>query len=107
MRELQHLIEEHPERDLSVPSLAGQLGMSPRNFARRFRAELGVTPVRYVREVRVELSQRRLEQGDESIEAVAAAVGFRTEESMRRAFIAVLDVPPQDYRARFAQRRSA
>ena len=107
LRELEAYIADHPDRDLSVPELAARAGMSPRNFARRFRAELGMTPARYVREVRVEAARRRLERGDESVEAVATHAGFGTEEAMRRAFQRQLEVPPRQYRQRFARPRSS
>ncbi len=41
--------------------------MSPRNFARAFRAESGVTPARYVEQVRLEVARRRLEDTAEPI----------------------------------------
>jgi len=106
-KQLQGYIAEHPERDLSVPALAARVGMSPRNFARRFHSELGVTPARYVRSVRVETARARLEQGSESVERIAERCGFGTEESMRRSFLALVRVAPRNYRQRFARARSA
>ena len=50
--------------------------MSPRNFARAFRAQTGVTPARYVESVRLEAARRRLEETAEPVagdRALAAA----------------------------------
>jgi transcriptional regulator GlxA family with amidase domain len=102
---LQAFIAEHPERDLSVPALAARMAMSSRNFARRFRDQLGVSPAQYVLRARVESARARLEQGDESIEAVAARCGFGTEETMRRSFQKLVRVAPRGYRQRFARSR--
>ena len=38
--------------------------MSPRHFARSFRAEVGLTPARYVERVRLEAARRRLEESE-------------------------------------------
>jgi transcriptional regulator GlxA family with amidase domain len=75
--------------------------MSPRHFARAFRAETGITPARYVERVRVEAARRRLEESGEPVATVAAACGFGTAETMRRVFIRALDVAPGEYRRRF------
>src|SRR5262249_10599267 len=61
LRDLQGWIAEHPHHDLSVEALAARAGMSPRNFARVFRAEIGSTPAAYVERVRVEHARRLLE----------------------------------------------
>ena len=101
LRDLQAWMAEHPDTDLSVPALADRAAMSPRNFARRFAAEVGVTPARYVERVRLEAARRRLEETDEPIELVAAACGFGTPETLRRAFLRTLEVAPTEYRRRF------
>jgi len=101
LRDVQRWIADHPAADLSVEALAARTGMSVRHFARSFRSEVGITPGRYVEAVRVECARRRLEETDESIEAVAAACGFGTAETMRRTFLRTLHVPPAEYRRRF------
>ena len=61
--------------------------MSPRHFARVFRAETGVTPARFVEQARVEEARRRLEESDDGVDEIAADCGFGTPETMRRAFL--------------------
>jgi transcriptional regulator GlxA family with amidase domain len=100
---LQSYIAEHPERDLSVPALAARMGMSERNFARKFRDQLGVSPAQYVLRARVESARIRLEKSRDSIETVAARCGFGTEETMRRSFQKIVRVAPRGYRQRFAK----
>jgi len=94
-------IAEHPEADLSVPSLARRCGMSPRNFARVFQSELGEGPGHYVERVRVEAARRELESSRRSVDEIARSAGFGTSETLRRAFHRRLGVSPQDYRGRF------
>jgi transcriptional regulator GlxA family with amidase domain len=101
LQETQAHIADHPGTDLSVEALAARAGMSVRNFARSFRAEVGITPARYVETVRVEAARRLLEETDAGVDTVAASCGFGTAETMRRAFLRAVHVPPTEYRRRF------
>jgi transcriptional regulator GlxA family with amidase domain len=101
LREAQRFAVEHPAADLSVEAMAERAHMSPRHFARSFRAEVGVTPARYVEHVRVEAARRRLEDTREPVGAVAAACGFGTPETLRRVLLRTLGVGPAEYRRRF------
>ncbi len=107
LREVQRYVVEHPATDLSVEAMAAHAHMSPRNFARAFRAETGITPGRYVERVRLEAARRRLEDTADPVAAVAAACGFGTAETMRRVFLRALDVGPAEYRRRFHPAGSA
>lgn len=101
IRELQQYIAEHPEADLSLPALAGRVNMSPRHFARLFRAETGVTPGRYVEAARIETARRRLEESGLSVEAIAVACGFGSAGNFRRVFAKAMAVSPFEYRRTF------
>jgi transcriptional regulator GlxA family with amidase domain len=101
LRDLQTWIAEHPEADLSIEALARRVAMSPRNFARVFTRQVGRTPARFVEETRVEAARRRLEESDDGLDAIAAATGFGSTETLRRAFLRVLRVNPASYRSRF------
>jgi transcriptional regulator GlxA family with amidase domain len=107
LREVQRFAVENLAADLSVESLAAHAHMSPRHFARSFRAEVGVTPARYVERLRLEAARRRLEEGEEPVGAVAAACGFGTAETLRRVFLRALGVGPAEYRRRFHVTTSA
>lgn len=91
-------IADHPDADLSVPALAARVAMSPRHFARVFRAGVGLTPARHVEQVRLEAARRRLEETDAGVEAIARQCGFGTAETMRRVFLRTLQVAPSEYR---------
>lgn len=101
LREVRRHVVEHPGADLSVQALAELAHMSPRHFARCFRAETGVTPARYVESVRLEAARRALEDSQVPVAAIASACGFGTAETMRRAFLRSLAVAPAEYRRRF------
>jgi len=101
LREIQRALLEDVAGDHSVAAMAARAHMSPRHFARAFRAETGVTPARHVERVRLEAARRRLEDTDEPIALVAAQCGFQSAETMRRAFLRAVDVAPAEYRRRF------
>jgi transcriptional regulator GlxA family with amidase domain len=104
LREVQRSVVEDVAADHSVEAMAARAHMSPRHFARAFRAETGITPARYVERVRLEAARRRLEDGSEPIGAIAVTCGFGTAETMRRVFLRSLEVGPAEYRRRFQAR---
>jgi transcriptional regulator GlxA family with amidase domain len=102
LADVQRLIADHPENDLSVPALAAHANLSPRQFTRVFTAEIGVPPGRYVDRVRLETARRLLEDTGDGIAEIARGAGYGTAEAMRRAFIQALEVSPAEYRRRFS-----
>ncbi|MGP2440982.1 GlxA family transcriptional regulator [Streptomyces sp. JW3] len=101
LRDVQQFISEHPGADLGVESLAARARLSPRHFARAFRAETGTTPGRYVDRVRVEHARRLLEDTRAGVEEISRTCGYGTPEAMRRAFVKTLGTSPAEYRRRF------
>jgi transcriptional regulator GlxA family with amidase domain len=101
LREVQRGVIEDIAAAHTVEAMAAAAHMSPRHFARAFRAETGLTPARYVERVRLEAARRRLEETAEPVAAVAASCGFGTAETMRRSFLRALAVGPAEYRRRF------
>jgi transcriptional regulator GlxA family with amidase domain len=98
IRELQIWIAEHLAARLSVDDLARRMAMSVRHFERVFTREVGTTPSQYVLQMRVEAARRLLERTNHGLKQVAAAVGFGSEDVMRRAFVRLLGITPRAYR---------
>jgi transcriptional regulator GlxA family with amidase domain len=107
LRDLQGWLPDHLDQDLAVDRLAERVAMSPRQFARSFAAEVGVTPGRYVEDLRVEAARRLLESTARGVDDIAGSCGFGTPETMRRAFLRSVRVPPSEYRRRFNKEASA
>jgi transcriptional regulator GlxA family with amidase domain len=78
--------------------------MSPRSFARRFRAETGTTPAAFVEALRVEAARRLFETSDAPVAAVATTVGFGGPETLHRAFARRVGTTPDQYRRHFKRR---
>jgi transcriptional regulator GlxA family with amidase domain len=102
LREVQSWIAEHLAADLSVEALAARASLSPRHFARTFRAETGMTPGHFVDQVRLEAARRLLEDTFDGVEEISRACGYGTPEAMRRAFVRTLGAAPAEYRRRFS-----
>ncbi|MFY9914240.1 MAG: helix-turn-helix domain-containing protein [Nocardioidaceae bacterium] len=101
---LQPLLEwvgSHLAEDLSVETLAAKAMMSPRTFARRFKAETGTTPYHWITNQRVLLAEQLLEQSDETIERIAVRVGFSNATAFRHHFARLRGTSPQRYRRIF------
>ncbi|WP_035973121.1 GlxA family transcriptional regulator [Bradyrhizobium sp. WSM3983] len=103
LQELQRWVAANPGFDHSVASLAARMDISPRHFARLFRAEVGITPATWVEEARVNAARRLLELGNEAPKQVAIHCGFADADTLRRAFARHVGVTPAEYRKRFAR----
>ncbi len=101
LRDLQAYIVEHVDADLSIDACARRVGMSARNFGRVFTREVGRTPAAFVEAARIDAARRMLEETGDGVDAIAAAAGFGSSETMRRAFVRALDATPGEYRQRF------
>lgn len=89
------------QRNLTVPVLASQAGMSERGFARHFRAGTGTTAHQWLVHQRLIAAQRRLETTNDSIERVAESVGLGTAATLRQHFQRRFRTSPSGYRRRF------
>lgn len=103
LRGLVDAVVAAPADDHSVAELAKRAVVSERHLSRLFAEQLGTTPARFVERVRVEAARTMLEATDVKLAAVAAATGFASPETLRRAFVRALGVSPGAYRERFGR----
>jgi transcriptional regulator GlxA family with amidase domain len=106
LRQVLDSIAADPAGDYSLPALAAVVGTSTRHLNRLFQQELGTTPARYVELVRLEAAQALLDAGH-TVTSAAARSGFGSDETLRRAFVHHLGIPPTTYRQRFASTNAA
>jgi len=88
----------HPH---TVDSLARRVHMSPRTFARRFKAVTGTTPHRWLTHERVRRAQMILESGATDIETVARSAGFADAQLLRLHFKRIVGTSPTAYSKSF------
>ncbi|MFB0493532.1 transcriptional regulator GlxA family with amidase domain [Methylobacterium sp. OAE515] len=103
LQEVQRWVASHPAEDHGVRHLAERAGMSPRHFARLFRAEMDLTPAVYVETIRIEAVRRLLETDSVALKQIAGACGFRDADTLRRAFMRRVGTTPAEYRRRHAR----
>jgi transcriptional regulator GlxA family with amidase domain len=94
-------INRHLAGDLSLSVLANQAGMSERSFSRHYAEATGQTPARAIERLRMEAARRLLSETRLPVKRISQRCGFGSEETMRRSFLRLLAVTPQDYRDRF------
>jgi AraC family transcriptional activator FtrA len=100
-------LAEHLGDPVTVEDLARRATMSPRSFARRFRAATGTTPHRWLVRQRVLFAQRLLETTDLAIEEIAWRCGLGTASNLRLQFSSHVRASPGAYRRTFHQEREA
>jgi transcriptional regulator GlxA family with amidase domain len=91
-----HLRDPQP-----VAALAARAVMSPRTFARSFRAATGTTPHRWQLDQRLRRAEELLESTDLPVDQVAEESGFGAGDTLRHHFTARRGVGPAVYRRTF------
>jgi transcriptional regulator GlxA family with amidase domain len=91
----------HLADEISVESLARRALMSPRSFARRFKATTGTTPHAWLLGRRLAAAESLLEETDAPVEEIARLVGFGTAAGLREQFQRRRGVSPRAYRQTF------
>lgn len=92
---------EHLDQEVSVEDLAFRTHLSPRTFARRFRAETGTTPHHWLTGQRILRAQHLLETTDLPVDQVAERCGLGSAGTLRHHFTNWVGVSPQRYRQQF------
>jgi AraC family transcriptional regulator len=98
MRRLIDYIEENLEGDLSLHTLATEVGISPLYLARAFRGAVGQSPHQYVLARRIERARDLLRNTDMPVVDVALASGFSSQSHLAHWFVRQVGVPPAAYR---------
>jgi transcriptional regulator GlxA family with amidase domain len=91
----------HLDEPLCLSDLARAGNMSTRTLARRFDATLGISPKQWLLNERIRTAQELLETTGESVDRVAARVGFGNGASLRKSFAKRFGVSPAAYRRTF------
>ena len=80
-------------------------GLAERSFKRRFQQATGMSPLEYVHTLRLEEAKQMLEAGNDSIEAIANAIGYEDAGFFSRLFRRQVHLTPAQYRRRFGAMR--
>jgi transcriptional regulator GlxA family with amidase domain len=77
------------------------VGMSLRNFVRRFKEATGDSPLNYLQKLRVAAAKRLLESDHRTMQEISDAVGYQDIAFFRSLFQRHTGVSPSAYRQRF------
>ncbi len=80
-------------------------GLPERSFKRRFQKATGMSPLEYVHALRIERSKELLETSVDSIDSIAAQVGYEDSGFFSRLFRRSVNLTPAQYRKRFGSLR--
>ena len=86
-----------------MDTLAARACLCRRHFSRRFKEEFGTSPAAFVERLRLNEACHRLTIRDNSVDHIAASLGFKSAATFRRAFQRQLGIMPIDYRQRVAR----
>ncbi len=85
---------------LPLEALAAELGLSPVQFTRRFRAAFGETPSRFLKSLRLARARRLLGDTELTLAEIAERCGYENGFYLSRVFTAETGLPPSEYRRR-------
>lgn len=91
-------ISTHFEKDITLPKISAQYGVSTSYFAKKFKAVTGFSFKEYLTAVRIKEACNLLIQSNISITEIALKCGFNDSNYFGDAFKKVKGVSPRDYR---------
>ena len=103
IRAAEEYLQDRYNHDVSIRTLAGHVGMGPRNFIRRFKAATGYLPGGYSQMLRVAAAKEMLEHGAASVQLVSSQIGYEDVAYFRGLFKRYTGMTPGEYRSRFTQ----
>ena len=95
-------IEQHLHEKISLAEVAHHFYVSQSTITQTFRNKLGLSFYRCVTQARL-ISAKQLIEGDQSLEAIAEAVGFTDYSAFYRSFKQEFGISPRQYRVNHMQ----
>ena len=98
VRQLLEFIQTHLDEQLSLETLARQVGFSPHHFAQLFRRATGTSPHQFILHQRLERAQWLLQETELPLAQVASTCGFAHQSHLTLVFKRHLNRTPGAYR---------
>lgn len=83
---------------IMLDEIARDSGLSRPHFYKLFREQVGITPNIYLNTLRMESAIDRLTKTADAVTDIGLDLGFSSQASFSRFFIANAGIPPSDYR---------
>jgi transcriptional regulator GlxA family with amidase domain len=97
----QEWLHENFRHNFPLEAPARRVGMSLRNFVRRFKQATGDSPLIYLQKLRIAAAKRLLEGDHRTVQEISDAVGYQDIAFFRGLFQRHTGVSPSAYRRRF------
>lgn len=97
----QDWLHQNFHRPFPLDAPARRVGMSLRNFVRRFKKATGDSPLMYLQKLRIAAAKRLLESDHRTIQEISDAVGYQDVAFFRALFQRHTGVSPSAYREKF------
>lgn len=97
----QQWMETHLTENMSMENLAGQVGISPRHFIRRFKKATGESPLNFLQQMRIETAKKILETRPDTVDAITQSIGYENSSTFRKLFKKYTGLSPREYRNKF------
>ncbi|GIP32643.1 hypothetical protein J2TS4_18530 [Paenibacillus sp. J2TS4] len=94
----QYISHNYSNPDLSLMHLSNEFGLGSSYLSRLFKEAFGVKFIDYVVQVRIEKATELLQQTEETIQDIAATVGYPRSLTFIRAFKKHMGITPGNYR---------
>ncbi len=101
----QEWMETNYSKSVLIDDIAQQMGMSSRNFKRRFKSATGEVPILYLQRIRIEGAKRLLETTRKTVDEIAFMAGYENSNSLRKLFKKYTSLSPNSYREKFSRRK--
>ena len=95
---IQSLMEENLYGELDLEALAAKAHLSKFHFSKRYKALTGYSPIQHFIHLKMERACYLLDVSSQSVQAVAAQLGYEDAHYFSRLFRKVTGVSPRQYR---------
>jgi len=92
------LMRERVSERVMLDKIARGAGLSRPHFYKLFRQQVGITPNMYLNTLRMECAIDRLVSSSDPVTEIGLDLGFSSQASFTRFFIANVGIAPSDYR---------
>ncbi len=99
--EAQSLMESNFSEITSMEKLSKEVGLSRRNFDRRFIKATGLRPFDYIQRIKIEAAKKSFENTRKSVSEVMFDVGYSDAKAFREVFTRVTGITPAEYKAKY------
>ena len=104
IRQIQHYMEEHHCRPLTLEGLAEQFSLEKYQLAHLFKQHSGMSPLQYIISCRMDTAKQLLITTDSPVAKVAGKVGYKSATQFQAAFKKTAGTTPRHYRLEFNQK---